>query len=143
MLRTWWWRARSPKAAGGCPEPLPEGGHRGAPAVPSAARRRGQWMDACAPAQSKHECRKRHRLKRQRPLLKLRQTSCPGVFGWDTASVGGGRLGSVLSGRLDGGWNHPTTMGLGCWGQPVLPWSSERQCWHRGMNRARPVKASL
>ena len=36
------------------------------------------------------------------------------------ASVGGGRLGSVLSGRLDGGWNHPTTMGLGCWGQPVL-----------------------
>ena len=62
--------------------------------------------------------------------------------GWDTASVGGRRLGSVLSGRLDGGWNHPTTMGLGCWGQPVLPWSSERQCWHRGMNRARPV-ASL
>ena len=32
--RTWWRRARSPKAAGGCPEPLPEGGHRGAPAVP-------------------------------------------------------------------------------------------------------------
>ena len=39
--------------------------------------------------------------------------------------------------------SHPTSTGLGLWGQFSPAWSSQRQCGQRGTTLARPMNASL
>ena len=56
----------------------------------------------------------------------------------------GERLGRVgIRGLLAGFGSHPTSIGLGLWGQFAPEWSSQRLCGHRGTTLARPVNASL